>query len=197
MGALFKRKWKLRASIIGLVLLGLTSPVWIIPFKLAIALYFAPVPQAILVLGGNNHRMYHAAEMASQNPTLKVWVSDYAFIYEFNSGIFRGAGVGDERMHYNFCATDTVTNFTCTVGDLVKNQIRHLYLVTSDFHIQRAKAIATFVLGSRAIAFTPVSVPAENMPSETQFRRFRDALRAIAWIYTGKTGSRFNGRVRR
>jgi uncharacterized SAM-binding protein YcdF (DUF218 family) len=197
MGALFKRKWKLRSSIVGLVLVGLTFPVWVILFKLAIALYVAPIPQAILVLGGYNNRMYYAAEMASQNPALKVWVSDYAFIYEFNSGIFRGAGVAEERMHYNFCATDTVTNFTCTVGDLVKNQIRHLYLVTSDFHIQRAKAIATFVLGSRGIVFTPVSVPSENMPEETQFRRLRDALRAVAWIYTGKTGSRFNGRVRR
>lgn len=197
MGSLFKRKWKLRASIVGLVLLGLTSPLWVIPFKLAIALYFTPDPQAILVLGGYNNRMDRAAEMASQNPTLKVWVSDYAFIYEFNSGIFRGAGVAEERMNYNFCATDTVTNFTCTVGDLIKNKIRHLYLVTSDFHIQRAKAIATFVLGSRGIAFTPVSVPSENMQPETQFRRFRDALRAIVWIYTGKTGSRFNGRVRR
>jgi hypothetical protein len=52
----------------------------------------------------------------------------------------------------------------------------------------RALAIATFVLGSQGIAFTPVSVPSDQ-PAESWLRILRDSARALLWVVTGRTGA--------
>jgi hypothetical protein len=84
-----------------------------------------------------------------------------------------------------------VTNFTSLVKDFKQRKYHHLYLITSDFHMARAKAIATFVLGSQGIAFTPVSIPSRQ-PPESWFHILRDSGRALLWIVTGRTGASLN-----
>ncbi|BAT55530.1 unknown protein [Nostoc sp. NIES-3756] len=153
-----------------------------------IALSQTPVPQAIFVLGGDEAREALAAEIAQWYPSLEIWVSTPSDTAK-TVKIFINAGISSQRFHIDNRAVDTVTNFTTVVNHFQQRKITHLYLVTSDFHMPRAKAIAFVVLGSRGIAFTPLSVPS-NRPPETTFRIVRDVVRSILWIFTNWTGAR-------
>lgn len=186
---------KSKHSWITLISAGLFILCSIIPLRLAIALHHAPTPQAILVLGGEQTRMKSAAQFWHSHSNLEIWVSDYYRNFAINSGTFHKLGVPEERLHYDFCATDTVTNFTCTVSDFLERKFYHLYLLTSDYHITRAKAIATIVLGSRGIFVTPVPVPSEYYQKESFLRVLRDCLRSLLWIVTGRTGASLNPRL--
>ncbi len=161
-----------------------------IPVRLAIAYHQAPHPQAILTLGGDPKREEFTAQFAKIHPSLEIWVSS-GTIPEKARPIFLDAGVSLERVHLDQRAVDTVTNFTSLVDDFKSRHIQHLYLITSDFHMPRSKAIATIVLGSQGIAFTPVSVPS-NRPTESRLRVLRDSGRAVLWIISGRTGASFN-----
>jgi uncharacterized SAM-binding protein YcdF (DUF218 family) len=63
-----------------------------------------------------------------------------------------------------------------------------IYLITSDFHMARANAIAFFVLGSHGITFTSVSVTSNHSP-ESWLVILRDTSRALFWIITGHNGA--------
>ena len=107
--------------------------------------------------------------------------------------IFQEAGILDREFYLDRRATDTVTNFTTLVADFKKRKFKHIYLITSDFHMPRAKAIAFVVLGSQGITYTPVSV-ASNTPPESQLKIVRDLGRSFLWIFTKRTGSSWNRR---
>lgn len=162
----------------------------IIPARLAIATKIAPFPQAILTLGGGPDREQFTAQFAQIYPSLEIWVSS-GTPPEKAREIFQAAGIPNTRVYIDRRAVDTVTNFTSLVKDFKKRNFHHLYLITSDFHMPRAKAIATFVLGSQGIAFTPVSVPSDK-PPESWLRILRDSGRALLWVVTGRTGASLN-----
>jgi uncharacterized SAM-binding protein YcdF (DUF218 family) len=184
---------KLRKKYCFLALLGfLLVVLGIIPIRIAIASYQAPHPQAILTLGGSTEREQFTAEFAQEHPHLNIWVSsgtppDQAL------AIFQEASIPTERIHLDYRAVDTVTNFTTLVRDFQNRHIHHIYLITSDFHLPRAKTIATLVLGSQGITFTPISIASEQ-PRESIFRIFRDGGRSLLWIISGRTGASFNPR---
>ncbi|NEO32993.1 MAG: YdcF family protein [Symploca sp. SIO3C6] len=159
----------------------------IIPVRLTIAHYQAPHPQAILTLGGGIGREKFTAKFAQLYPSLEIWVSSGA-PPKTASAVFRDAGISNKRVHLDYRATDTVTNFTTLVTDFKQQKIKHLYLITSAFHMGRAKAIATIVLGSQGIAFTPVSIPSSKT-KEPLIRILLDIGRSLFWIVTGHTGS--------
>lgn len=119
----------------------------IIPMRLAIAYYQAPYPQAIFTLGGGMEREQFTAQFAKDHPSLDIWVSS-GYHPQKARLIFRAAGIPDARVNFDSRALDTVTNFTSLVADFKRREIQHLDLITSDFHMPRAKAIATLVLGS-------------------------------------------------
>lgn len=167
--------------------LGLTVAASYIPTRLTIARWQAPTPQAILTLGGRPAREAFTAEFAQVHPELKVWVSS-GLLPEKARPLFRSHGVADDRVTLDYRALDTVTNFTSLVKDLERQNIRHIYLVTSDYHMQRAEAIATIVLGSHGIAFTPIAVPSTH-PKEDSSRTVRDVGRSLLWLVTGYTGA--------
>ncbi len=164
----------------------------IIPIRLAIAYHQTPLPQAILTLGGDPDREAFTAHFAQMHPSLEIWVSSGPSPKK-TSELFQAAGISSTRLHIDNRAVDTVTNFTSLVEDFKERKFEHLYLVTSISHLPRAKAIATFVLGSRGIAFTSVSVPSDA-PPESWLNILRDSGRAILWIMTGKTGASLNPR---
>ncbi|GAX39163.1 hypothetical protein NIES4075_01140 [Tolypothrix sp. NIES-4075] len=114
----------------------------IIPGRIAIAFYQAPIPQAILVLGSASERMEFAARFWHRHSHLDIWVSDYAWNLDVNRRIFHSFGVPNQRLHLDGRATDTVTNFTSLVEDFVSQKLQHIYLITSDYHMKRARAIA-------------------------------------------------------
>ncbi|MDJ0679620.1 MAG: YdcF family protein [Xenococcaceae cyanobacterium MO_167.B52] len=169
--------------IIGVFLTILIS----IPFRIAIARLQAIEPQAILVLGGDHYRERFAAKLAHKYPTLPIWISSGSRD-QLVKNIFANASVDLERLLIDRRANDTVTNFTSLVTDFQKQKIRHLYLITSDYHMLRAASVGTIVLGSKGIAFTTISVPGKQ-PQESPLRVFRDTTRALIWTVTGYTGA--------
>ena len=157
---------------------------------LAIASLATPQPQAILTLGGDPEREKFTAEFAQNYPNLDIWVST-GIPPQPATAIFQSAGIPEHRLHLDYRASDTVTNFTTLVTDFKQRRIQHIYLITSDFHMPRAKAIATLVLGSQGIAFTPISIPS-NQPRESMLRIVRDTGRSLLWIVSGRTGASLN-----
>jgi uncharacterized SAM-binding protein YcdF (DUF218 family) len=145
-------------------------------------------PQAILVLGGAPEREHFAAQFASQHPDLEVWVSS-GTNPEYAQWLFREAEVSADRVHLDYRAVDTVTNFTTLVEDIKQEGVESVYLVTSDYHMRRASIIAQVVLGRHDIAFQPLPVPSETSEPEPLVRGLRDGARAVLWVFTGQTGS--------
>ncbi|BBD57379.1 hypothetical protein NIES2109_01450 [Nostoc sp. HK-01] len=159
-----------------------------IPIKLAITHYQTPKPQAILTLGGGSNREEFTALFAQYYPDMKIWVSSGKPLHKARA-IFHTAGIADSRLYLDYRAKDTVTNFTTLVDAFHQQQIQHLFLITSEFHMPRAKAIATIILGSRGIAFTPIPVQSQPTELESVLRIFRDVARSLLWIITGYTGA--------
>lgn len=157
----------------------------VIPVRLTIALNLAPQPEAFLVLGGDPAREQAAAELATWSPYLPIWISSPPDV-EKTLQMFRN--VPNTKLHIDVEAVDTVTNFTSVIDDLKEQEIHHIYLITSDFHMPRAKAIATVILGSQGIVFTPISVSSIQKQSESIPRILRDVVRSLLWIITGNTG---------
>ncbi|WP_292760854.1 YdcF family protein [Nostoc sp. NOS(2021)] len=167
----------------------------IIPVRIAVALHQAPIPQAILVLGSASERMEFAARFWRSHTNVDIWVSDYARNLDVNRRIFQQFDVPNQRLHLDGRATDTVTNFTTLVEDFVRQKLQHIYLITSDYHMKRARAIAAIVLGSHGVAVTTVEVPSQGHKSETLIRVLRDCGRSLLWVVTGKTGASLNPRL--
>ena len=159
----------------------------IIPIRIAIARSRYPQPQAILVLSGNPDRVTFAANFALNRPGLDIW---YTTGFEFGTDWrpFIEAGIAKERIHLDSRARDTVSNFTSLAGDFKRLGLHNIYLITSDYHMRRARAIAAIVLGSRGIAVTPLPVPS-NKETETLFHALRDVGRSFFWLVTGHTGA--------
>lgn len=182
------KRYKFQIIAIGLGLFLLSS---FIPIRLAIARNQAPTPQAILVLEGDSARIRFAAQFSMSHPNLPIWVSGQPEHLFFNRSVFRQAGVPLEQVHFDADAVDTVTNFTCTVEHFLSQNIQHIYLITSDYHMRRSLTIAAVVFGSRGITVTPVSISSQNRQPESLLRVARDFLRSLFWILTGKTGASF------
>ena len=186
---------KIKHNLVWLILAIALSLFSIIPAKIMIAFHQTPVPQAIFVLGGDSQRMEFAAQFWQSHKDLDIWVSDFDSNLNHNRQIFQKFGVPNEKLQFDGTATDTVTNFTTLVDDFVKHKIQHIYLITSDYHLRRARAIATIVLGSQGIAVTPRAVPSLGDNSESLIRVVRDCGRSLLWVFSGRTGASLNPRL--
>ncbi|MEM9772214.1 MAG: YdcF family protein [Cyanobacteria bacterium P01_D01_bin.73] len=144
-------------------------------------------PDAIFVLGGSISREREAANLAARYPNLPVWVSSGTPEDYVRHHVFRPAKIDDQRLHLDYRAVDTVTNFTTLVDDFDRLKIQSIYLVTSDDHMPRAMAIAQIVFGSRGITVKPVAVPS-GRPPEPKEKVWRDQVRSLIWLCTGWTG---------
>jgi uncharacterized SAM-binding protein YcdF (DUF218 family) len=144
-------------------------------------------PDAILVLGGSEDRELFSAKFAKKHPNLPVWISSGA-PPEYAERVFKKADVSLKRLHLDYEAVDTVTNFTSIVERLRQQNIRSVYLVTSDYHMRRAQIIGEIVLGSRGINIQPVSIPTAQA-QEPLTKAVRDGGRAMLWVATGRTGA--------
>ena len=136
--------------------------------------------------GGDEAREQKAATLAAHYPQLPVWVSSgspESHIYQ----TFQAVGVSRQRLHLSYKAKDTVTNFTTLVDVLKHNQIKSVYLVTSENHMTRARFVGRIVFGSRGIVMQPIAVKT-GAEAESGDKYFRDSLRAFLWLTTGRTG---------
>lgn len=144
-------------------------------------------PKAIFVLGGATRREQFAAEFARQHPNLPIWISGGA-PKQYTKGVFANAGIDTRRLHLDYRAVDTVTNFTTLVDEFQSRGIDSVYLITYDDHMRRARIIGEIVFGTRGIALVPVPIPTKRSPEPLE-KSVRDAGRAILWVMTGYTGA--------
>lgn len=151
------------------------------------------VPEAVFVLGGSPEREVFAADFARSHPNLHVWVSGGSNP-EYAEWVFAEAGIAPHRLHLDYEAVDTVTNFTTLVDELRSRDIKSVYLITSDYHMRRACWIGEIVFGSRDISFRPVAIPSGDTP-ESLDKAVRDSARAVVWLVTGYTGSTIRDRL--
>ena len=148
--------------------------------------YFT-VPEAVFVLGGHEAREKVAADLAKEHPHLDIWVSSGS-PQDYVEKIFSFRGIESDRLHLDYQAKDTVTNFTTLVDELKARNISSVYLITSDNHMTRALFVGEIVFGSRGIIIKPIAVPSQ-LPPEPPQKSIRDSIRAILWLTTGHTGS--------
>lgn len=144
-------------------------------------------PAAIFVLGGEEERELFAAEFAQKHPRLPIWVSSGSPRW-YAKRVFAKAGIEESRVHLDYQAEDTVTNFTTLVEQLQAQGINSVYLITSDDHMRRAQVIGEIVFGSRGIVIKPIKMPTERSPEPIE-KAIRDGARAILWVTTGRTGA--------
>jgi uncharacterized SAM-binding protein YcdF (DUF218 family) len=188
------RKWALWLVLAGVI--GLSGLTGVISVRLAIAQQQAPNPQALLVLEGDTDRIRFTAQFSKSHPGLPIWVSGNPEGFNLNQSIFRQAGVPLQQVHYDFCATDTVTNFTCNADEFNSQHIQHVYVVTSTDHMPRSLAIGAIVFGSHGITSTPLIVPSDA-PAESWLRILRDCIRCVIWLMTGWTAANLNPSLHR
>lgn len=146
-------------------------------------------PQAMLVLGGDVEREIFAADFARKHTDIPIWISSGSNP-EYARWVFSEAGIDMKRLHLDYRAVDTVTNFTTLVDDFAKAKINSLYLITSEDHIRRAIFVGKIVLGSRGIHLKPIAVKS-GRKAESIIKVIRDGIRAVFWLITGKTGASF------
>ncbi len=147
-------------------------------------------PQAVLVLGGSTTKLERekfTADFARKHPNLPIWISGGS-PPTVTKQVFVKAGINTKRLHLDYEANNTVENFTTIVDDLKSRGVKSVYLITSDYHMRRARVVGEIVLGSRGIDFKPVPVPSEHSP-EPIAKSIRDGVRAILWVATGYTGT--------
>ncbi|CAK0877669.1 unnamed protein product [Prorocentrum cordatum] len=90
------------------------------------------------------------------------------------------------RLHLSWEAVDTVTNFTTLYAALVAASVSEVLLVTSPYHMPRARALAEDALGPAGIAVSPRPVPGGlEEPVEPRWKTWRDRLRLLLWRSTG------------
>lgn len=144
-------------------------------------------PDVVFVLGGDEERERFAAKFARQHPDLPIWISGGGSQW-YTEKVFDKAGIKRSRLHLDYQAVDTVTNFTTLADKLHGLGVDSVYLITSDDHMNRARVIGEIVFGSRGIIIKPISVPS-GRSSESAAKSFRDGIRAIVWVATGYTGA--------
>ena len=144
-----------------------------------------PPPQMILVLGGDVERERVAADLAARDG-LPVLVSGGSNP-EYAHWLFGRQGLDHGRVQLDYRATDTLTNFTSIVDELKRAKVRHVLLVTSSDHMQRAMLVGRMVAGSRGIGLTPVEVPCGDRCTPEGWRKvWGDGARAALWVLTGR-----------
>jgi uncharacterized SAM-binding protein YcdF (DUF218 family) len=149
-----------------------------------------PSSAAILVLGGSAVREQFAANFAQDKPEIPIWVSSGS-PREYAYTIFDRAGISRDRLHLDYRAMDTLTNFTTLVDDFQARKINQVYVITEEFHMLRAKSIGNLILGSRGIKLKPIAVPSEHKAERKQ-KIIRDTMRSLLWVFTGAAPTREN-----
>ena len=179
--------------VVGILLLLIIIRIGIIPIQIAIAQHQSPEPQLIFVLGGGREREKAAAKLAKTYPQLPIWISS-GTPSNWKKSYFQNLDISLSRLNLDFCAIDTVTNFTCLVDQFNQRNINHVYLLTSEFHLPRAQVIGFFIFGSHNIAITPIGILQSPSKREPWLVTVRDSIRSIIWMLTGRTFVSFHPR---
>ena len=165
--------------------IGLLTVVAIITFITAGRLWQAQhrPNDAYLVLGGSIRREMHMAELAS------TWSQPQPIVISAGSAdpcirlLFEQAGAPLEQVWLENCAGSTFSNFVYSVPVLERLGARHVTLVTSGSHTDRAVAMAHILLGAQGIWVDSLIVDETGVPGnqETRLKTALDISRSLLW----------------
>mmetsp|Transcript_23397 Transcript_23397/g.92950 ORF Transcript_23397/g.92950 Transcript_23397/m.92950 type:complete len:212 (-) Transcript_23397:2832-3467(-) len=135
---------------------------------------------ANLVLGGEASRESFTVSLLKSRPRL-TFVSSGSF--SLNDALFDGVRdmvVVDNR------AVDTLTNYSTLVDEFKRRKIRYVQVITSQYHLRRARLVGQIVLGSRGISSSYLASDMYTTQSlvstESTLKCTRDVLRALVWV---------------
>ena len=139
----------------------------------------------ILELGGNTARLNTVVQLAQQYPDAKIIISSEGSP-DFVVGFFDASNITRDRFLLDFNAWDTVTNFTTTKRLIRGYNPSKLFVVTDNFHMRRAMAIAGAVYWLSGIRLVPVPYMGSEPhdPEPDSLVRY-DKWRAWLWRLTG------------
>lgn len=136
----------------------------------------------VLCLGGNIDRLPHACRVAQTFPGSVLIISSEDDP-ERCLQIALSAGLPRERIHLDYTAWDTCSNFWCTSHRIKRLGTTDLHVVTDGFHMRRAIGIARIVYAFTGIRCHPEPSSIGN-PEPWRLTR-EDWLRALVWRLTG------------
>ncbi len=146
-------------------------------------------PQIILVLGGDIDREVAGIKIAKElNIPLIVSSGSNS---QYSDWLIKEGGISVDLVKRDYRAKDTLTNFTSIIDDLKEEEINHILLITSKYHIDRAKLVGEIIASSRGIRLTSLSIPCKSFclvkaQKESVKKKNIDFLRSIIWVMTGK-----------
>ncbi|WP_241462941.1 MULTISPECIES: YdcF family protein [Prochlorococcus] len=141
--------------------------------------------QLILVLGGDIDREKAGFKMAKKL-NLPIIISGGSNP-EYSEWLAEKEGLPSKLIRRDYRAQDTLGNFTSLVNDLSSDNINHIFLITSEDHIDRAIIVGKIIAGSRGIKLKSISIPcAHKCKKESQKKYYIDIIRSITWVVTGK-----------
>lgn len=133
----------------------------------------------VIALGGNISRLPYACNIAYGAHLIISSEGDPERCLQ----IALDAGIPRDRIHLDYQAWDTVTNFTKTAALVKHLGTTNLHVVTDGFHMRRSIGIARIVF-----AFTGIRCHAEPSSSglpEPWRMTIEDWLRTLLWRLTG------------
>jgi hypothetical protein len=190
---LFILMWIASIVLLALVVFSAAIVGWVYArfqgYKLSLQHKSQPI-DIVLVLGGDVEREEEAARwMVQSNFQIPIYLSSPADDRPF-ADILKQADML-KLVKLDTSATDTVTNFTSLCTVFQKRRFKHALVVTSDYHVDRSKAVGQVILNSMGVAMSMHSIQStqkgaafrnlhQNTRAEPNKLR-RDLLRA--WIY--------------
>jgi uncharacterized SAM-binding protein YcdF (DUF218 family) len=136
----------------------------------------------VIELGGNISRLPHACRVALALPDAHLIISSEGGAQQCLQ-IALDVGLPRERIHLDYQAWDTVTNFTKTAVLVKHLGTTDLHIVTDGFHMRRSLGIALIVYAFTGIRYH--AKPSSSGAPEPWRLTCEDWLRALVWRLTG------------
>lgn len=177
-----KHKLCLKILLLGTIILLITfaSSVWHQFQNLSVASQ-QPV-DTFFVLGGSIRREMYVAELAKQNPDIRILIStgsDDPCILK----LFQREQAPTQKVWLEKCAQSTFDNFFYSQPILSQWQARHVKLITSPTHLPRAKWMAQIMLGAHGIWVDVETTEETGVPAnrELWLKTGLDVTRTFLW----------------
>lgn len=139
----------------------------------------------ILCLGGSEQRLVKGILLAIEDPTAKLVVSSFGIKRSVLTERLLKAGLKKEQFCIDYTALDTIGNFVDTLPIIQALAPKKIYIVTDDYHMKRAQAIADIVYSG--LSYQLVNIECKtNTPQESEFKVNIERIQAWIWKNTGK-----------
>ena len=138
--------------------------------------------KVILHLGGNPNRIYKTIEVDKDHPTAKIIISSEANHLFLKDQLSKN-NIDLKRVIFDDAAYDTVGNFTDTWPTVKKLRATKVYIVTSNWHMERAIAIASIVYFLRGIEIIRCSWSDNDRPDPGSIKW--NVMRTLKWRFLG------------